>query len=59
NPGYAQKLLDRRNLRWVDRIEAEMKTGKPTAIVAGAGHFTGERGVIALLQKRGYEIERL
>lgn len=59
NPGYAQKLLDRRNLRWVDRIEAEMKTGKPTAIVAGAGHFIGERGVIALLQKRGYEIERL
>ncbi len=59
NPGFARRLLDRRNLRWIDRIEAEMKTGKPTSIVAGAGHFTGERGVIALLQKRGYRIERL
>lgn len=59
NPGFAQKLLDRRNLRWVARIEAEMKTGKPTSIVAGAGHFTGERGVVAQLQKRGYKIERL
>ncbi len=59
NPGFARRLLDRRNLRWIDRIEAEMKTGKPTSIVAGAGHFTGERGVIALLQKRGYKIERL
>ncbi len=59
NPGFAQKLLDRRNLRWVGRIEAEMKTGKPTAIVAGAGHFIGPHGVVALLEKRGYKIERL
>ena len=37
----AQRLLDRRNLRWLPRIEAEMKTETPTAIVAGAGHFSG------------------
>lgn len=59
NPGIAQKLLDRRNVRWVARIEAEMKTGKPTAVVAGAGHFSGPGSVIALLQKRGYRIEQL
>ena len=38
---------------------AELKTGKPTAIVAGALHFSGPRSVIALLQKRGYLIEQL
>ena len=59
NPGIAQKLLDRRNARWVTRIEAEMKTGKPTAIVAGAGHFSGPGSVIALLQERGYRIKQL
>lgn len=59
NPGIARKLLDRRNARWVARIEAEMKTGKPTAIVAGAGHFTGPRSVLELLRARGHRIERL
>ncbi len=59
NPEIAQRLLDRRNRRWVDRIEAEMKTGKPTAIVAGAGHFSGPGSVIAILEEHGYKIEQL
>jgi uncharacterized protein YbaP (TraB family) len=59
SPGLAQKLLDRRNASWVMRIEAEMKSGKPTAIVAGAGHFLGPEGVLELLRERGYRIERL
>lgn len=59
NPGIAQRLLDRRNVRWAVRIETEMKTGKPTAIVAGAGHFSGPQSVVELLRKRGYKIEQL
>jgi uncharacterized protein YbaP (TraB family) len=58
-PRIAARLVDDRNVKWVSRIEAELKTGKPTAIVAGALHFAGPRSVIALLQKRGYEIEQL
>jgi len=58
-PTIAARLVENRNVKWVPRIEAELKTGKPTAIVAGALHFAGPRGVIALLQKRGYEIEQL
>ncbi len=58
-PGIAARLVENRNVKWVSRIEAELKTGKPTAIVAGALHFSGPRSVIALLQKRGYEIEQL
>jgi uncharacterized protein YbaP (TraB family) len=59
NRQIAQRLLDQRNRRWLPRIEAEMKTGIPTAIVAGAGHFSGANSVIDLLQKRGYRIEQL
>jgi uncharacterized protein len=58
-PRIAARLVEDRNVKWVPRIEAELKTGKPTAIVAGALHFAGPRGVIALLQQRGYQIEQL
>jgi uncharacterized protein YbaP (TraB family) len=58
-PRIAARLVDDRNVKWVPRIEAELKSGKPTAIVAGALHFSGPRSVIALLQKRGYLIEQL
>ena len=58
-PSIAARMVDNRNVKWVSRIEAELKTGKPTAIVAGALHFSGPRSVIALLQKRGYQIEQL
>jgi uncharacterized protein len=58
-PRIAARFVDDRNVKWVPRIEAALKTGKPTAIVAGALHFSGPRSVIALLQKRGYVIEQL
>ena len=59
SPRIAARFVDDRNVKWVPRIEAELKTGKPTAIVAGALHFSGPRSVIELLQKRGYVIEQL
>src|SRR5215475_3122714 len=42
-PRIAARFVDDRNVKWVPRIEAELKTGKPTAIVAGALHFSGPR----------------
>jgi uncharacterized protein len=53
------RLLDYRNLRWIPRIETEMKSGKPTSIVAGAAHFCGPNSVVDLLQRKGYKIEQL
>ncbi len=58
-PQIAARFVDQRNIKWIPRIEAELKTGKPTAIVAGALHFSGPNSVIELLQKRGYKIEQL
>jgi uncharacterized protein YbaP (TraB family) len=53
------RLLDRRNSKWIPRLEAAIKSGTPTLVVAGALHFSGPRSVIASLQKRGYKIEQL
>src|SRR6266571_4396282 len=58
-PRIAARFVDDRNVKWIPRIEAELKTGRPTAIVAGALHFSGPSSVIALLQKHGYVIEQL
>jgi uncharacterized protein YbaP (TraB family) len=58
-PWIAARFVDNRNIKWVPRIVAELKHGKPTAIVAGALHFAGPNSVIKLLEKRGYRIEQL
>jgi hypothetical protein len=58
-PWIAARFVDNRNTKWVPRIEAELKSGKPTAIVAGALHFSGPNSVIKLLEKRGYKVEQL
>ena len=58
-PSVWWRILDHRNAMWIPRIETEIKTGIPTMIVAGALHFCGPHGVIALLEKRGYKIEQL
>lgn len=59
SPGADLRLLDERNVKWIPRIKAEMRTGKPTAIVAGALHFCGPNGVVELLKRSGYKIEQL
>jgi uncharacterized protein YbaP (TraB family) len=58
-PWIAARFVDERNHKWVPRIEAELKSGKPTAIVAGALHFSGPNSIVRLLEKRGYKIEQL
>ena len=58
-PRIAARFVDDRNVKWIPRIEAELKTGKPTAVVAGALHFSGPNSVITLLQRHGYIIEQL
>ncbi len=55
----AARLVDQRNIKWIPRIEREIKSGRPTAIVAGAMHFAGPNSVVTLLQRRGYRIEQL
>jgi uncharacterized protein YbaP (TraB family) len=58
-PFLVWRLIDHRNANWIPKIESDIKSGKPTMIVAGARHFCGPHSVIAMLQARGYKIEQL
>jgi hypothetical protein len=51
-----EKLIHRRNETMADRIEALMADGRTWFVVAGAGHMIGERGIPALLEKRGFGV---
>ena len=52
-------LLTDRNKRWVDWIAGVMNQPGKVFIAVGAGHFGGDEGLIALLQARGFTVERI
>lgn len=58
-PLFYKKLLVQRNQNWVPQIESFLKEDKNVLIIVGAAHLAGEDGLIALLTKRGLEIERV
>jgi uncharacterized protein len=53
-----QRLLDERNVRMAERADALLKDGR-AFIAVGALHLYGERGVLALLENRGYRVTRV
>lgn len=54
-----EKMLDQRNDAMTQKIEAFLKTPKTVFVAVGAGHLTGERGILAQLRAKNYEIEQL
>ncbi|MFA8433493.1 MAG: TraB/GumN family protein [Marinifilaceae bacterium] len=53
---YSDLLLYNRNSNWIAKIGEYMKE-KSTLFAVGAGHLGGEKGVVALLKKAGYNVE--
>lgn len=51
----AYRLLDSRNARMVQRMEPRLKKGS-AFIAIGALHLPGEKGVLRLLEGRGYRV---
>ncbi len=58
-PSFNDRLIGARNRRWIPKIEEYLKSGQTVFVVAGAGHFGGNDGVLTLLRGRGYHIEQL
>ncbi len=58
-PTFAERLLGARNRRWIPKIEEYLRSGHTYFVVAGAAHFGGPDGVLALLRDRGYSIVQL
>jgi uncharacterized protein YbaP (TraB family) len=53
------KMFDQRNDAMTQQIEQFLKTPKTTFVAVGAGHLTGERGILAQLRGKNYDIEQL
>ena len=53
--GFTDILLYNRNQNWVKKLKL-LLTEKSLLIAVGAGHLPGEKGVIKLLRKEGYQV---
>jgi uncharacterized protein YbaP (TraB family) len=51
-------LLDNRNLKWLPKI-IEHIDNSSTFIAVGAGHLSGENGLIQLLKNKGYKVKSI
>lgn len=56
--GETSHLLDDRNVKWMESLPEFLKKGNQFLAV-GAGHFTGEKSLLKLLQQKGYTIKTL
>ena len=56
--GMQDELLDKRNQNWIPVIEQNISQ-KSTFFAVGAGHLGGEKGVLKLLQQKGYTLKSL
>ncbi|MCB1076559.1 MAG: TraB/GumN family protein [Verrucomicrobiae bacterium] len=52
-------LLTGRNEAWIPQIEKALKGSKNTMVLVGAAHLVGKEGVIDLLRKKGYTVEKV
>lgn len=55
---YQHLLLDQRNINWIPVMSRMMKE-EPVFFAVGAGHLGGEKGVIALLRRQGYQMRAI
>ncbi len=57
-PVLFEKLVTDRNLAWMPLIEGLLAGDSDAMVVVGALHLVGEEGLINLLRKRGYTVDR-
>ena len=55
---YKKMLVDR-NISMAKKIVSYLKNDKRYFIVVGAAHLVGEKGIIHLLKKKGFELKQL
>ncbi|HEY5407626.1 MAG TPA: TraB/GumN family protein [Ginsengibacter sp.] len=55
---YEDLLLNDRNKKWVKELNEIMKA-ESVFVAVGAGHLSGDNGLINLLKKEGYQVEPL
>jgi len=58
-PEFYDRLVRQRNLSWADVLTREMAAGGTELVNVGALHMVGPEGLPALMQARGFTVERL
>ena len=58
-PSLADRMITRRNNRWMPKIDALLHGNETCFVVVGAAHMGGPSGVLTQLRQRGYKIEQL
>lgn len=59
SPVLRETLLDGRNRNWTAKIATMLDKGQRPFVAVGAAHVAGEGGVPALLEAKGYKVERV
>ncbi len=58
-PKLFDLILADRNAKWAPEIEAYLLTPETEFVLVGAAHLLGKDGVLALLEERGYAVEKM
>lgn len=53
---FYRKLLDDRNVKMAEKIDAWLHEDQDVFVVVGAGHFAGEMGILKLLTDKGWTV---
>jgi len=57
-PELLDKMVTDRNRAWMSPIEELLAGDSDAMVVVGALHLVGEDGIVNLLRKKGYTVER-
>ncbi len=52
-------IIYNRNKTMASRIEDFLKIRETHFVIVGAGHLVGERGIIEILKKKGYQVDQM
>lgn len=55
---FGEFLIDKRNQNWIPKI-IELGNAQPTFVAVGCGHLGGEKGVLNLLRKEGFDVKMM
>ena len=54
-----QVIIDDRNKNMASKIEDFLKTKETYFVIVGAGHLVGEKGIVEILKKKGYQVDQM
>lgn len=54
-----ERLFFKRNLHMANKIEKFLNSENKFFVVVGVGHLVGEKGILRILQKKGFQVKKL